>query len=92
VEGQWFIRRAHYLQVSSGKEFDSSRRRGTPFAFVLGHREVIRGWEQAIATMRRGERVVFEFPPELAYGDLGIPGVIPPRARVRYDIELLDFY
>lgn len=53
---------------------------------------MILGWDKGVATMRRGEKAILECAPEYAYGDLGAGGVIPPKATLRFEVELLDFY
>uniref|UniRef100_A0A4W3GN47 peptidylprolyl isomerase n=1 Tax=Callorhinchus milii TaxID=7868 RepID=A0A4W3GN47_CALMI len=72
-----------------GSQFDSSRDRGKPFAFVMGRREVIRGWEEGVSQMSVGQRAKLTCTPEYAYGSKGYPGVIPPNATLIFDIELL---
>ena len=72
-----------------GTVFDSSVTRGTPFEFTLGAREVILGWDKGVATMKKGEKAILECAPEYAYGDMGAGGVIPPKATLRFEVELL---
>lgn len=85
---------AHYTgKLESGKVFDSSR--GKPhrvmgFYFQLGNDEVIKGWDVGIGSMRVGECASFKIRADYAYGLEGIPGMIPPKASLLFDIELLD--
>lgn len=82
----------HYIGTlkSNGKKFDSSRDRNMPFSFVLGRGEVIRGWELAVASMKVGEKALFEIDSEYAYGARSV-GSIPPNSTLNFEIELLDF-
>lgn len=73
----------------NGLKFDSSRDRGTPFTFRLGHGDVIKGWDEGFATMRKGERRTLIIPWWLGYGDKG-KGPIPARAALVFEVELLD--
>lgn len=81
----------HYEgKLQDGTIFDSSYERGTPFQFQLGAGEVIAGWDQGVAGMREGEKKELVIPPELAYGEQGVPGVIPPNATLIFQVELLE--
>eukprot|EP01086_Lenisia_limosa_P002284 TRINITY_DN1503_c0_g1_i2.p2 TRINITY_DN1503_c0_g1~~TRINITY_DN1503_c0_g1_i2.p2 ORF type:complete len:108 (+),score=48.14 TRINITY_DN1503_c0_g1_i2:1-324(+) len=81
----------HYTgRLTSGKVFDSSIPRGQPFSFTLGRQEVIRGWDEGVATMQVGEKAEFTITPDYAYGARGAGGVIPPNATLIFDVELLN--
>jgi len=85
---------AHYTGTleSDGSKFDSSRDRGQTFKFVIGVGQVIKGWDQGFATMKRGEKAILKCRCDYAYGDGGSPPKIPGGATLLFDVELLDFY
>jgi peptidylprolyl isomerase len=71
-----------------GKVFDASQK-GQPVSFRIG--EVIEGWNEALLDMKKGEKRLLVIPPELAYGERGYPGAIPPDSFLVFEVELLGF-
>ena len=76
-------------KVTAGKPFDSSRGKGREFAFRVGSRMVIPGWDTGVATMKVGERAFLLLAPDEGYGANGAGSVIPPGAWLLFDVELV---
>jgi FKBP-type peptidyl-prolyl cis-trans isomerase len=71
--------------------FDSSRSRDSPFTFVVGSGQVIRGWDQGLLGMCTGEKRKLTIPSNMAYGTNGAPPSIPAGATLVFDVELVSF-
>ncbi len=66
----------HYIGVvfATGKQFDSSWKRGEPADFAIGAGQVIPGWDEALVGQTVGSQVLLVIPPDKGYGESGNPG------------------
>jgi FKBP-type peptidyl-prolyl cis-trans isomerase len=76
--------------LTDGTKFDSSLDRNQPFPYTLGQNRVIQGWELGILGMKVGEKRKLTIPSALAYGDSGRPPVIPEKATLIFEIDMLS--
>jgi FKBP-type peptidyl-prolyl cis-trans isomerase len=82
----------HYVgKLLDGRQFDSSYDRGKPLDFIVGIGQVIKGWDEGITQLKKGQKAVLTCPPDYAYGARGVPGVIPPNSTLVFEVELIDF-
>lgn len=82
----------HYTGwLENGTKFDSSLDRGSPFQFLLGGGQVIKGWDEGVAGMKVGEKRKLVIPSNLGYGSRGAGGVIPPNATLIFEVQMISF-
>ena len=82
----------HYTgTLLDGTKFDSSVDRGDPFKFKLGVGQVIKGWDEGVASMRKGEKAILTCTPEYAYGAAGSPPTIPANSTLKFEVELFSW-
>ncbi len=74
--------------LDNGKEFDSSYKRGEPTSFPLNG--VIPAWTEGLQLVKEGGKIELEVPSKLGYGKDGMPGAIPPNARLHFIVELVS--
>lgn len=80
----------HYKgQLLDGTVFDSSYKRKQPLDFNVGVGQVISGWDEGIQLLQVGDKARLVIPSNLAYGEQGAGGVIPPNATLIFDVELM---
>jgi FKBP-type peptidyl-prolyl cis-trans isomerase len=78
-------------KLTDGKVFDaSSLHNNAPYSFVLGAGNVIRGWDEGIALMHKGDKGKLLIPPALGYGAKIVSASIPANAVLIFDVELTD--
>ncbi|KAJ2956506.1 hypothetical protein NQZ79_g7682 [Umbelopsis isabellina] len=78
--------------LEDGKVFDTNigKKKAQPLKFKVGTNRVIRGWDEALLTMSKGEKCKIFVEAPWAYGKKGIEGVIPPNANLIFEIELVS--
>ncbi|KAI8983110.1 FK506-binding protein 1 [Pilobolus umbonatus] len=75
--------------LDNGNVFDSSVKRNKPFQCTIGVGQVIKGWDEGVPQLSLGQKARLICSYDYAYGDRGYPGLIPPRATLTFEVELL---
>ncbi len=89
VKGQNVQVHYHGWLADSGKNFDSSGKRGKPLSFAVGTGRVIKGWDEGLMALTQGSKARLKIPAALGYGDNGAGRVIPPGADLVFDVWLV---
>eukprot|EP00030_Apusomonadida_sp_AF-17_P001720 a194466_22.p1 GENE.a194466_22~~a194466_22.p1 ORF type:complete len:122 (-),score=17.14 a194466_22:292-630(-) len=69
--------------------WDSTASRHRPFRFTFDVGAVIAGWDEGVAEMSEGERARIHISPDFAYGETGIPGLVPPNSGIVFEVTLV---
>lgn len=80
----------YYAWTADGRLFDATHFNGKPYKYKLGFGKAIEAWNIALKKMRKGEKAIVVVPPQLGYGEAGIPELVPPNATLVYMLELID--
>mgnify|MGYP002634464219 CR=1 FL=1 len=78
-------------EAEASAALEKAHDRNEAFEFILGNGQVIRGWEEGVAEMSKGQVVKLRCTPDYAYGEQGFPPSIPGNATLIFEIELIDF-
>jgi len=76
--------------LENGVQFDSNFGQ-RPLVFRVGAKEVIQCWDEGFQQLRKGEHAILTCPSNSAYGSRGIPGVIPPNATLKFEVQVVDW-
>lgn len=85
----------HYVGTfENGQKFDSSLDAGQPIDFILGAGQVIKGWDDGIQGMKKGDKKKLIIPPALGYGSQDVTDaqgnvIIPANSTLVFDVELV---
>lgn len=81
----------HMIQtLMDGTEIENSRKFGSPYDYEVGSPEGLKGLDDALMKMKKGEKAMVYVPYFLAFGEAGLPPKIPPYANLVIEVELLD--
>lgn len=90
-EAGMFVTTLYKGMLLDGTVFDQAQDPKQPFHTRVGRGELIRGWDEALTKMHKGEKWLLIVPYELAYGTFGRPPSIPRQSTLVFEMELLDF-
>merc|ERR550514_907416 len=84
--------RMHYVGkiAATGQLIDSSIDRGIPFRFQIGVGQVIKGWDEGVMKMSKGEKASLHISADYAYGAKGAVGSVPPNTDLIFEVELVS--
>jgi peptidylprolyl isomerase len=78
--------------LPDGTVFDTNTNTGQPVGFPIGEGAVIKGWDQALLGVKEGTELIIDIPADLAYGEKGIEGRIPPNSPLRFDVLVVKVF
>ncbi len=75
--------------LPNGKVFDSNVNTGKAVGFEIGVGKLIKGWDEGLVGLKEGTELILDVPADMAYGEKGVPNVIPPNTPLRFDILIV---
>lgn len=89
-KGQTVVANWEVWLASAGRKVYSTYDRGQPQTFPVGEGVALKGFDEGVSTMKVGGKRRLIVPPDLAYGEKGNGGLIPPNSTLIIDVELVD--
>ncbi len=85
-----YVSHHFYCLMKDGTKFGSSYPNGEPYEVLVGERKVVQGWEQGLKNLKEGSKAVLFVPSNLAYGETGLEGKVPPNTELLFYVDVVE--